>query len=300
MKYTKPPKSFAEQLALLKERGLQINDDLQAIHYLKHLNYYRLSAYWLPYESSRDPHKFIAGSTFDDVLRDYVFDRQLRVLLLDAIERIEISFRTQWAYYLSHHYGAYGFLEYAKGLIKDRKLFEKNKKELLEHVDRSNEIFITHYKKKYDENRFPPAWMCCEIMSLGLLSRFYSNLRAYKVRQEIARAYHFDDEFLEGFFEHITYVRNLCAHHARVWNQTMKKLMPLPKNKPQGLKNNINDNARHKIYNTIVVIVYLLDIICENSEWKMRFINLMKTYRIDPAKIGALENWQELPIWSST
>ena len=102
MKFNKPPKTFEEQVDLLIQRGMTIPDRAEALHYLKHLNYYRLRAYWLPFEKNHANHAFKPGTSFSEVLNLYVFDRELRLLVMDAIERIEVSIRTGWAYYLSH------------------------------------------------------------------------------------------------------------------------------------------------------------------------------------------------------
>jgi abortive infection bacteriophage resistance protein len=100
--YDKPPLSIADQIALLRRRGLVIADTAVAEHWLEHTNYYRLRGYWLPFEDTPagGEHKFRQGTTFEDVTSLYVFDRHLRLLVLDLIERIEVSVRTQWAHQL--------------------------------------------------------------------------------------------------------------------------------------------------------------------------------------------------------
>lgn len=300
MKFNKLPKSFEEQLDLLIDRGLVVSDKDNALHRLSHLNYYRLEAYWLPYEISRKPHRFAEGTTFEDITNHYVFDRELRLLLLDAIERIEVSFRTQWAYHLSHAYGPHGYLSNTKGLRKNERRLLNDTAELKKHVSRSDEVFIKHYNDNYGEP-LPPAWVSCEVMSLGLLSRFYSNLRAYPVRRKISATYQFDEEFLEGFLEHLSYVRNVCAHHSRLWNRHLTKKMPLPKSKPVGLHANIYvdvaNKTDHKIYNTLVVIQYLMTVICPESLWAVRLNELLKKYAIDFKRMGFPDHWKSLPLW---
>lgn len=103
--FTKPAKSFVEQVQLLQSQGMIVNDVQESIFYLQHLNYYRLSAYWLPFELDHKTHQFKPDTKFEDVLRLYIFDRELRLLVLDGIERIEVSVRSQWAYQLAilHH-----------------------------------------------------------------------------------------------------------------------------------------------------------------------------------------------------
>ena len=106
--FNKPPTTYAQQLALLMQRGMCVDDADRAAFYLQHLNYYRLGAYWLPFEADHGSHRFVAGTSFDDVLNLYIFDRELRLLLLDAIERFEVSVRSLWAYHLAHEHGPHG------------------------------------------------------------------------------------------------------------------------------------------------------------------------------------------------
>lgn len=300
MKFSKPAKSIEEQIELLSSRGMSFSNKDSATHYLAHINYYRLEAYWLPFEISLDPHQFVDNTQFDTVLNHYLFDREFRLLVLDAIERIEVSFRTQWAYHMSHAFGPHGYFENSKGLRKNERRLLNDISDLKEHVKRSDEVFIQHYNENYDE-QLPPAWVSCEVMSLGLLSRFYANLRAYKVRQQISATYQFDEGFLEGFLEHLTYVRNVCAHHSRLWNRHLTKKMPLPKGKPADLKDNIyvdeHNKTEHKIYNTLVVIQHLMDVICPDSKWVNNLAELINKYDIDYKRMGFPENWQNLPIW---
>lgn len=300
MKFEKPALSFEQQLDLLDSRGMLIANRDRALFYLSHLNYYRLEAYWLPYEVSRDPHQFRDGTTFDRVLDQYLFDRELRLLVLDAIERIEVSFRTQWAYHISRRYGAHGYLINKKSVRSHEGRFKKCIADLKEEIQRSDEVFIKHYRDSYDEE-LPPAWVSCEVMSLGLLSRFYSNLRSYQVRRAISATYQFDEGFLEGFMEHLTYIRNVCAHHARLWNRHLTKKMPRPKGKPPGLQDNIYvddaNKSEHRIYNTMVVIQHILTVVSPDSSWATRFEKLIQQYDIEVKRMGFPEDWKSLPIW---
>lgn len=300
MKFDKTALSFEDQLGLLEARGLKIEDSDRAKHYLSHLNYFRLAAYWLPFELSGPPDKFKDNTTFDQILNHYIFDREFRLLLLDAIERIEVSFRTQWAYQISHKYGPHGYLLNNNSIRKSEGHLHSSISYLQKEINRSDEEFVKHYKDKYDEE-LPPAWVSCELMSLGLLSRFYGNLKAWDVRRNIAKTYDLDESFLEGFMEHLTYVRNLCAHHSRLWNRHLIKKMPLPKNKPAGLAKNIYidsaNKTEHKIYNTLVLMVHLIQIISPHSNWKERIISLIDGHQIDSARMGFPANWKSLSIW---
>ena len=109
--FAKPATTHAQQVMLLRQRGMVIDDPAAAAFYLQHLNYYRLGAYWLPFEADHATHSFKPGTKFGDVLNLYVFDRELRLLVLDAIERVEVSVRSQWAYQLAHQHGPHAHLD---------------------------------------------------------------------------------------------------------------------------------------------------------------------------------------------
>ncbi|AWB35850.1 Abi family protein [Orrella marina] len=110
MKFNKPAFTDDQQLDQLIQRGVVCGDRAEALHYLGHINYYRLAAYWLPFEADHASHSFKPGTRFVDVLNLYIFDRELRLLVLDAIERVEVSVRTGWAYTLAHRYGPHAHL----------------------------------------------------------------------------------------------------------------------------------------------------------------------------------------------
>jgi len=175
MRFTKPPTTLEQQIHLLETRGMSIPDHNRACHYLAHLNYYRLGAYWLPFEADHSTHQFKTGTTFEDVLHLYIFDRELRLLVMDAIERIEVSVRTQWAYHLGHIYGAHAFLD--KSIFNNGNQYQRCIKNLKEEIDRSQETFINHYRNKYDDLELPPIWAVVEVMSLGQLSKWVSNIK---------------------------------------------------------------------------------------------------------------------------
>ena len=95
MLFIKPPTSYQQQIDLLIARGISIENHDRARCFLSHLNYYRLSAYWLPFEREHANHQFKPGTTFDSVVEHYDFDRELRLLIMDAIERFEVSLKGQ-------------------------------------------------------------------------------------------------------------------------------------------------------------------------------------------------------------
>lgn len=220
--YTKPPLSFADQLRLLESRGLTIPDQELALSHLSSISYYRLSAYWHSF-LKRDPQGrvtgvFEAGTDFDQVMQLYEFDRHLRLVVMDAIERIEVHIRTLVTYHLGHQYGAFGYTDpsnfhprfnHADWLTK-----------LESETRQSKDVFVEHFKSKYAGFPTLPIWMSTEVMSLGSLSFCYTGLKNQD-KQWIAMQLDIHHKRLKDWLHTLTYIRNICAHHSRLWNREL-------------------------------------------------------------------------------
>lgn len=308
MEFTKPPLTVDEQIEQLQKRGMAIPDLGRARHYLTHINYYRLGAYWLPFEADHVTHRFEPGTRFDEVLKLYVFDRELRLLVMDAIERLEVSLRTHWAYQLAQIHGPHAYLD--SSLFSKRGEHSRSVKKLTAEIDRSQETFIKHYRAKYTAPALPPVWAVAEVMSLGQLSNFYSNLKHRHDRNKIASSYHLDEVVLVSFFHHLTTVRNLCAHHSRLWNRALTVTYKLPKRGDTRLIDSLyraehdsekdpeHDTDQRKIYNSLVMLEYLLTIVSPGSHWQQRLKSLFTEYpNVNPIIMGFPKNWRQLSIW---
>ncbi len=245
--YSKKPLSIDEQIALLESRGLQIADHARARHYLSYISYYRLRAYTYPYQVNTDEnHPFQTGTSFDQVLDDYLFDRYLRLLIFDAIERIEIAFRTQVIHHYSMRHGSHWYQE--KKHYKKEAYFINDLKVIDNEVDRSVEVFIDHYRDKYDTPYRPPSWMTLEVISFGLLSKLYSNLKMSPEKKIIAGNFGLGHpKLLVSWMHAISNVRNICAHHARLWNRRLAvgPVIPNYTNRPFITDTDIDE---HKLY----------------------------------------------------
>lgn len=295
MRFVKPPLSYQQQIDLLVSRGMNIPDHDRAHRYLSHLNYYRLAAYWLPFEEDHATHRFRQGTTFDVVLNHYIFDRELRLLVMDAIERFEVSLRTRWAYHLAHTYGAHAHLDSA--LFKPKWNHRTNVQQLRESVKNSSETFIRHLRFTYDE-QLPPVWALCEIMTLGQLSRWYCNLRHRKDRNAVARCYDMDESHLVSFLHHLTLIRNFCAHHARLWNREFAIALKLPQKRPARLVASLNPHSSKRIYNGLTYLAYMMDSINPGHQWKQRFGALLQRYpQVHERPMGFPDHWRDCPIW---
>ncbi|CUX06961.1 Abi family protein [Agrobacterium fabacearum S56] len=278
---------------------MAVPDRAHTAHCLEHLSYYRLRAYWLPFEEAapqNGEHCFKSGTTFDNVLDLYIFDRRLRLLVMDAIERIEVSLRGSWAHHLAMKYGPHGYLEPALYNRTDR--YAQAFARLIEDLKRSKDTFIVHYRSKYDDPEHPPIWMTAEVVSLGQLSMWYSNLKSRPDRQAIAKTYGLDETVLVSLAHHLTYIRNICAHHGRLWNKQITVKMIVPKS-PSSLKLAMNQNIQGRLYNTLAVLGYLMEVVAPGNQWRQHLSDLMNSCPLaDENAMGFPGNWKNLSAWN--
>jgi abortive infection bacteriophage resistance protein len=295
MSCNKPAKTYAEQLQILKSRGLAISDEDRALHCLAHHNYYRLSAYRFPLTVQGNPDAFLPGTTFDDLWNLYHFDRTLRQFISEAVKRVEISVRSRWAYVLAHAHGPQAY-EHATVFSNTRRHTEALSR-LDEELDRSKEDFVAHYRNKYGMQR-PPIWAVCEAMSFGLLSRFYENIKRDGDKKQIASTYSLSIDNLKSLLEHCVYIRNLCAHHSRLWNRRFTITVGLPKSCPASVIPNLHPKEDRRIYNTIVLLIHMLSVIEPASTWSSRLTTQLVPLdaRFLP-QMGFPADWKDRPLW---
>lgn len=212
---------------------------------------------------------------------------------MDAIERIEVSARSQWAYQLAHQHGPHAHLDASLAMSAGR--WQSNILKLTKEVQRSDEVFIRHLKITYSEE-LPPLWAVCEVMSLGLLSRWYGNLKPMPTRRAIASIYGLDEKVLGSWLHHLAFVRNISAHHGRLWNREFTITPLMPKGKPANLRSQFQPGSR-RLYNALVIMLHCMDIVSPGHSWRTRLISLIESHRVPVAGMGFPTNWEKLPIW---
>jgi abortive infection bacteriophage resistance protein len=220
MHFTKPPLTITEKIALLKERGLLIPDETRAEKYLNHIGYFRLTGYFKYYQTA-ETNQFYGGISFDQVVDLYIFDRKLRLLVLDAIEKIEVSIKAQIDNVMSNKYGCFWYTDANNLRLKDSKAQEiytnfieiaKFKKE------NSTSMFGKAYREKYDEELFLPSRMLLEECMIGEVSNIYRLLTAddAKAVTQLYNTYYSD---FQKRLQLLVHVRNISAHHSRLRNR---------------------------------------------------------------------------------
>lgn len=215
MHYGKPPLSYSDQLNLLLRRGLDCPDQTRALEWLKRIGYYRLSAYFIPFRIAGSEN-FQPGTTLTHIVDLYKFDCNLRLLTLQALDRIEISVRAIITYHMGHDLGPFG---YANKANFDPRYDHAGMMTILGKEEiKSKEVFVRHYRGKYTSETFLPVWMATELLSFGVLSKMYSNVRT-GIRKKIAQEFSQPEPVFASWLHSLAAIRNLCAHHSRSWNR---------------------------------------------------------------------------------
>lgn len=294
MKYDKPALTFERQIELLESRGLTFHDKARAANYLSNISYYRLSAYMLPLKVP-GKNEFQPGVTFDDVLDLYLFDREYRLLIFDAIERIEIAFRTQMSYQLAHDGGPFWFED--RNHFRDATRWREQLENIDIEVSRAKEVFKDHFFEKYDEHERMPIWMTSEVLSFGLLSKIYRNLKMSDGKKSIARHFGISNPVvLESWMQSITYVRNICAHHSRLWNRILTV-------RPVYLERSTNFWITHepdnqKAYYFTCCVLYLLRSINPKTRFVSHLRALFERYpNLRLGSMGFPYDWDNDVFW---
>jgi abortive infection bacteriophage resistance protein len=270
-------------------------DKQTLISRLQSVNYYRLSAYWHPFKQPDS--NFIPGTSLDTVWSRYTFDRQLRLLVMDAIERVEIAIRTRLAYELVHKQGAFAHISSASfhsiPPAEHRRLLD----DLHENAQRSREAFVEHFKTTYDEFPDLPLWVAVETMMFGQMLTMFRH-SGKPVQQAIAADYKITGTVLQSWLFTLNYIRNLCAHHSRLWNRELaiKPIIPDPRNAPDWHAPGAINNSR--IFVVLTLLHYLMRHIAPQSHWRNRLYSLFDRYPGIPMdSMGFPSDWKEHPLW---
>lgn len=136
-------------------------------------------------------------------------------------------------------------------------------------------------------------------MTFGQLSKWYANLSSGADRNRVAHTYDMDEVNLASFLHHLSTVRNVCAHHSRLWNREFTFTFKLPRQRPVALvaEMNTQQHGRKRLYNTLAVLAYLMDIICPGHHWKKRLITLIEEHNRDTQSMGFPADWKDKPVW---
>ncbi|ADC90732.1 Abi-like protein [Mageeibacillus indolicus UPII9-5] len=276
-----PPISIDKQIENLVSLGLEIEDTSYAKDVLNRVSYYRLiKAYSI---TLKEDGRYIEGTTFENIVELYLFDMEFRHILFSLIEHIEVYLRAVITNYYSLEYGNFGY----KNLNNyGKNNYQKNTLDELEReINRNRKSpFIRNFKDNYEGGEIP-LYAAIEVASLGTLSKMYKNMKNDD-KKAISTTFGVDYVYLESWIENLAYVRNICAHHGRLYGS---KLTKTPKLYKEYLKKGVSNN-------TIFASSLNLKVLAENKHYNEFYSKLSKIIDkyplVDLQHLGFVNNWQ--------
>jgi abortive infection bacteriophage resistance protein len=304
-----------DQVNLLKRRGMIITDENKAAEALHRIGYYRLSGYWHPMRQRQAQttasrplflDNFQQQAVFADVIQLYVFDKRLRLLMLDAIERVEVGLRVEMALLLSQRSP---WAHRDPSQLDSRFVGGRTgptHAEWLQRLDetarKSKEKFVQHFQSKYVDPL--PMWMAIELWDFGSLSIFLSGM---KTQDLSILANHFSvprRDLLTSWARSINGVRNICAHHGRLWNRVLVDIPSPPKlgEIPELDHWALHKPGQNRLYAAAAALRFLLRRINPSSTWPQRLAAHLATFPASPhyrlSQTGFPADWDRLPFWA--
>lgn len=280
----KVPKTFSEQVDKIEEKGIIICNKDYCRNFFKRVNYYRFSAYLLPFRNCDKTYK--EGTQFEHARKIYEFDTKIRNLIFQTIENIEVYLRTQMAYHHAHKYGSVGYEDSSTfGPKHNKKAFDE-KIEGIKHKNRSTLVF-KHHTENYAGKI--PLWVIIEYFTMGEVSYFYSDLKTEDKKEIAAALYDTIPDNLDSWLRCITDLRNRCAHYSRLYYWKFSALPVIPID--------LKHTAERRLLDQILVLKFLFP---AKEEWEVSFFKpfeeLIKEYEneIEFWHIGLINNWEEL------
>ena len=296
MEYTKQPLSLLQQIETLRKRGLIIDDDHEAMIVLDRTSYFRLADYWRPMEADKNSHIFKPNCHFSDIVAIYRFDTELKQVIFNTILQIEVAMRSKMIRFFSTNHDSFWFAN--EDLSEDAACFQSNIAHIRREIQRSQEEFITEHFAKYDKPEFPPVWKTLEVLTLGTLSKLYTNFSDHAAKSLLAKDFGLPQHLILGsWLASITVLRNKCAHHARVWNRRYPVMPELPRKTTLPWITNYNIHP-YKLYPQLCCIAYWINSIEPQNTFTQDIKALLEKYTIvNPTAMGFPAGWHNEPLW---
>ena len=286
----KKPTTYQEQLEILRSRGCKIDDEQRAIQFLRRTGYYRFSGYLVAFKQTDG--NYLEGLTFDRVASICVFDQELRALITKVVSEIEISIKSTVAYHHGHTYGSLGYSNPDSFNEKhDHYRFIEKFEAAVQN--NSNSLIVRHHKKHYN-GQFP-IWAATELFTMSMISIFYADLKTDD-KKAIAVDYATDYVHFESWLHSVSVLRNICAHHSRLYNIKFHQNPKLPRRYVK-----IEGMGAYSLFKQVNVLMLLYA--NRQEEWNNAFmlplVALLKKYgdAVELGSMGFPVNWEVALTW---
>ncbi len=294
--FPKPYSSPEQIVQILKSRGMLMEDEHKVESYLLNIGYHRLSAYIFPFYKSPKSNLILKeGTTFEQVLTLYRFDKKLRILLFNEIEKIEVAIRSVLANIGCQELGDRYWITKPEYFANEDK-FNQTLAVLEKELASSKEDYIENFRRNYVEN-YPPAWMITEVLSFGNLNYIYSNIANNRLMKRISDYFGLKPQVFTSWLTVLANLRNMCCHHARVWNRDFM-LNPAEPRKTSNAWIDTSLIDKKRIFYRLCIIRYFLSFVSPGNNFNEKIANLLARFpSVDIAAMGFCKDWQKDTLW---
>lgn len=295
MRFNKPSQSTRELYQHLENKGLEFGNEHYANETLRDIGYYRIKGY-LPSFYQGPLRKFLPNSKYEAVLEIYYFDKSLRLIIMNALESFEVTIRSLLFNGMAEIHGSHWFENPSHFNLPP--IHSKFLDSVNEYIQGASESFIKNYRAKYTSPTLPPSWMVSEVITFGKLSSLYENLVDNQIKKDVAARFNTLPVFLESWLKSMNFLRNVCAHHGRLWNRPLPLKPKLPTRQKHRFLNHVEDETNQKLYGILSCMVYMGTHFSAHFTLKEDLKALFKLYpQIPVAAMGFPADWKSEPIW---
>jgi len=287
MRDLKPALTLSEQVDLLISRGMIVENHSEAERILGEKNYYRFSGYAFLFQ--KENNKYHKGVTFDSIVTLMNFDRDLRSILMDALELIEVYSRTKIAHVFSLVHGRNGGAYYDSSLFCNPDFHAEFLSDLeLQIQKNAQQPFVAHHINNF-EGRMP-LWCAVEILSFSRLSKLFSNMLLAD-KELIAANMDTDASHLTNWLHSFSVLRNACAHYSRLYQNICSPRVSLDARFFRNHKDVMSDS----LFSCILAMLRIMP----REEWKAELRNSLfclsaKYPAISFSGIGFPNDWKDI------
>ncbi len=282
--------TIEEQIELLRSRGMTITDIEKAKEVLFDVGYFRLGFYWFPLELSypdkhNRTHEFKKSTNFDDAVKLYYFDFKLRSILIKALSRIEIAFRTKVIYLVSNANQSKPTW-FADPSVVSSKQAREFKSKVYDDLITHYPVIATHHKHHINDI-YAPAWKTMEFMTLGSVLHLFTSIKDEDIKLKVAAEFNIKHLVtFKNYMELVKNIRNACAHSNVLYDFTPEKSIRKGPAMLKGIGENQNLNG------ALHVVLYMLRQVSENryNQWKKEIDDIVKEYSQFPQVAQILQN----------
>ncbi len=279
-----------KQIKLLRDRGMDITDEEKAKEVLLDIGYYRMGFYWFPFEISYPEkknrnHQFKKDTNFDDAVKLYYFDFNLRNILLKYLSRIEINFRTRLTYEVSNEYPHSPTWFVDPSVVNRAQITSFDENVYTPKFQRNTAI--AHHHRSHINDKYAPAWKTIEFLTLGNIISLYCSLNSHSLKEKIAGYFHIKSvSVFENYIKQILNIRNACAHGNVLYDFAPINSICKGPAMLKGVGNNQNLNGAIKI------VLYMIKQVSENryNDLKNELLTLIQENNKDKIVLQILND----------